>query len=453
MDVPDLPQDLFLLIISYLEPRDFILCQRVSRCWNSAFSTADACRAILVQNFPKAREVRRILASSAAGHLLLTSADPAAILSNTSDQSSAAEDTTSHVYWKALFSKVATRYHFLIAGEPRCIEKIRLQSSQLLPEWCRHYPVSPWNKHLQFEDKKAHFHYPDSLWTFDDGLLVFPSAEDKSYIIYDLERGSYSKLGYESKGKILRRMRLKSKVLVIEWCEGTAYHQLNENEEVYRHFCTAYDIIFAGESVGWVSQFRNEWKFHFLGLPLNPTDRYFSVHDDIHYAIYLWQPNRSAWGEDDPIEALAIWDISTPSSYRPSSDPSGTSKPDESAEGARAVRRLSFSDLDFFKIRQRSTPTFRELALDENHVYFVEEDHRWAVGEQAGHSLPRIHKVKTTGIPFVIGPRWEDECGADGDMTLSFCERETDKREPWMAPCWRHEVCTTKKSNKKNKRV
>lgn len=175
-------------------------------------------------------------------------------------------------------------------------------------------------------------------------------------------------------------------------------------------------------------------------MPLNGRDRFYSAHNATHYVLYLWQPNRTSCGEDEPIEALAIWDISSPSSYRPSEDPTGNLKPDETLEGAKVIRRFSFSDLDFYKIRQRSMPVLRSLGLDENHVYIIEEDHRWVVGQQAGNSLPRLHKVKSTGIPFNTGPRWQDECGADGDVNLSFCQRVSDIREPGIAPCWRHEV-------------
>jgi hypothetical protein len=174
-------------------------------------------------------------------------------------------------------------------------------------------------------------------------------------------------------------------------------------------------------------------------MPLNSRDRFFSTHTATHYCLYLWQPNRSAWGEDDPIEGLAIWDISEGSRYRPSEDPTGKAKP-LTEEGPRVIRRLSFADLDFYKIRQRSTPEIRNLDLDCNHVYVIEEDHRWLVGQEASHHLPRLHKVKTTGIPFGEGPRWEDDCGADGDINLSFCERASDIRSPAIAPCWRHEV-------------
>ena len=175
-------------------------------------------------------------------------------------------------------------------------------------------------------------------------------------------------------------------------------------------------------------------------MPLNSRDRFYTTHNNTHYAMYLWQPNRSAWGEDEPIEALAVWDIKSPSSYRPSQDPTGKAKPNNDATGPRVIRRFSFSDLGFYRIRQRSNPTLRCLELDENHVYVIQEDHRWIVGNEESQSHPRLHKVKSTGIPFVVGPFREDECGADGDVNLSFCQRYTASRGPHQAPCWRHEV-------------
>ncbi len=50
------------------------------------------------------------------------------------------------------------------------------------------------------------------------------------------------------------------------------------------------------------------------------------AHTATHYAVYFWQPNRSLY-QDDPIEQLAVWDISSPSPYRPSEDPTGDPRP------------------------------------------------------------------------------------------------------------------------------
>jgi len=50
-----------------------------------------------------------------------------------------------------------------------------------------------------------------------------------------------------------------------------------------------------------------------------------------------------------------------------------------------------------------------------------------------------LHKVVSVGIPFHNGPAWRDECGADGDVNLSFCKRDPAIRQRGLAPCWRHE--------------
>lgn len=186
---------------------------------------------------------------------------------------------------------------------------------------------------------------------------------------------------------------------------------------------------------------RNEWKIHFLGMPLTSIDRFYSTHTASHYALYLWEPNQGIWGEDDPIESLAVWDISSPSKYRPSEDPTGKDSSAAESEGPKVIRRLSFADLDFYRIRQRTTPTFRALELDENHVYFIEEDHRWLMGLEALGEA-RLHKVRSVGIPFAAGPCWVDECGASGDADISYCEKalDLDTRHPRFTPCWRHDV-------------
>lgn len=407
MDITALPNDIFLLIIEYLSPLELILSRAVCKQFYAAFTESDLNRHVTQKHYPRARELREV-----------TNEDP--------------------INWSDTFARVAARYHHLKTGKPRSIEKLALGKSLVLPKWARHYPIHTWHQYLQFEEKVATFHYPDPLWTYDAGILIFPSVEMQSYVLYDLQACKMKEIDANYDDKIVRRIRLKKNVLVIEWCEQDAYHQLNENETVYRHFATAYDLI-QDEQKEWATVFRNEWKIHFLGMPLNSKDRFFSSHSASHYAIYLWQPNRSAWGEDDPIESLAIWDISSPSQYRPSEDPAGKMKNFFETEGARIIRRLNFPDLDFYQIRQRSTPVLRGLELDENNVYLIEEDHRWLVGQEASHNLPRLHKVKSVGIPFYDGPRWEDSCGADGDVNLSFCQRATDSRHPSSAPCWRHE--------------
>lgn len=155
-----------------------------------------------------------------------------------------------------MFAQVAARYYHLKAGKPRSVEKLALGRSFVAPKWARNYPVATWQRHLQFEEKTAAFHYPDPLWTYDDGLLIFPSAKAQRYELYHLGSGRMGEIDFEPEGKIVRRIRLKDKVFVVEWCEEEPYHQLNENEMVYRHFATAYDVRQDDETGNWSSRFK-----------------------------------------------------------------------------------------------------------------------------------------------------------------------------------------------------
>jgi hypothetical protein len=225
MSITSLPNDIFLLIVAYLSPVDVILCRRVDKAFNAAFLESDLNRQLLLRIYPRVRELR-------------------------------ATSGPDDVDWAQVFARVAARYYHLQAGNPRVVEKLALGKSFVVPEWARSYPVGTWQRYLQFEEKTAPFHYPDPLWTYDDGLLIFPSANFQRYELYDLSAGTLSEIDFESEGKIVRRMRLKDGVLIVEWCEQEPYHQLNESEMVHRHFATAYDINHDEENRTWCLTFR-----------------------------------------------------------------------------------------------------------------------------------------------------------------------------------------------------
>jgi hypothetical protein len=226
MDITTFPNDIFLIIISYLSPSDIILNRSISKSFHAAFTEPKLCRYVLQQHYPRVRELR-----------------------HTGD----GEPTN----WSHILAKVTARYHYLQAGKPRSIQKLALGKSFVVPKWARYYPVAKWAQHLQFEEKTAPFHYPDTMWTYEDGLLVFPSAKLQKYVLYDLCTGFTGNITHETEGKIMRRMNLKDRVLIVEWCEGDAYHQLNENELVYRHFATAYDLVQDPRTQGWSTVFRS----------------------------------------------------------------------------------------------------------------------------------------------------------------------------------------------------
>jgi hypothetical protein len=225
MNITTLPNDIFLLIIDYLSSLDLILNRRVSKGFNAAFTEPDLNRHVLLKHYPRVRELRSI--------------------SNPDD-----------VDWCRMFAQVAARYYHLKAGKPRSVEKLALGRSFVVPKWAWYYPIATWQRHLQFEEKTAAFHYPDPLWTYDDGLLIFPCAETQQFELYDLNAGKTGEIDFEPEGKIVRRIRLKEKVFILEWCEQEPYHQLNENEMVYRHFATAYDVCQDDRGGSWSSKFK-----------------------------------------------------------------------------------------------------------------------------------------------------------------------------------------------------
>jgi hypothetical protein len=208
MNLVQLPTDLFLLIVAYLSPKDIILHRRVSKQYYSAFTESELNRHLLLQHFPRVRELR----------------NPGSLR------------------WAEAFSKVASRYHYLKAGKSRAIEKFAIARSRLAPEWSSYYPVGQWQRELAFEGKRARFHYAETLWTYGNGIIIYPSVTLGCYALYDLNTGKHHEIDIEPTGRIVRRLRLRSNVLIVEWCEREAYHQLNETEEVHRHFATSYDI-------------------------------------------------------------------------------------------------------------------------------------------------------------------------------------------------------------------
>jgi hypothetical protein len=60
--LPDLPEDIFLLIIDYLEAWDFVRSRKVSKPWRKAFSEPEYLR-VMLKKYPFVREVRNLLAN------------------------------------------------------------------------------------------------------------------------------------------------------------------------------------------------------------------------------------------------------------------------------------------------------------------------------------------------------------------------------------------------------
>ncbi|TGJ88224.1 hypothetical protein E0Z10_g543 [Xylaria hypoxylon] len=362
--------------------------------------------------------------------------------------------------WADIFPNVARRYFYLRSARPRLIEKIDTISQTGQDDLFQE--VEPWSRWLRWNDNVAIFQDRDLSWCLEDGLLIYLENVSSSYIAYDLETSRRFSVPFDGTDKIVRRLRLAHSILVIEWCEREP-RELFTRKEIHRHFVTAFDVRRPTESASvgpqdlWEIRFRSEWEIHNLGLPVNRQNRFFSTHTAAHYALYLWQHEGSPGNEEDPAEQLTVWNIENTSPYRPSEDSLGTKKPDPTEPQPRVIKRFGRGALDFLGIRQRDTPALREILLDENNIYVHEEEHRWLAGEHSSPLPPRNHYVRTTGIPLSgVGPRWFDDCCADGDIHMNFCPRagsaarfgdgnrsgmpdRFDGTWPGWAPCWRHE--------------
>ncbi|QYT01067.1 F-box domain-containing protein [Trichoderma simmonsii] len=465
-----LPYTIFTDIISRLSATEAILCQRISRAFREALTRNDLCISLILTHFPRSLEGRRLRA-------LLRTGDLGALERGD---------------WAAVFARLARRYFHLGNAVPWKVVKV-----PVLKDDKRLRGVTPWNRFLSLNGKTAPFHFWDPVWTVAsaEGLLVYPApmGEDVGFRARDLETGVEVDVPFDMSGKIVRRVRISHGILMMEWCEQQPSRAGNGDAAIHRHYATAYTVRRIGpwdgviprrdgqvSAYSWAFEFLCECKIHHLGLPINHQDRFFSTHNATHYVVYTWQPARSPW-EDEPLERLTIWEFGSPSTYRPSQDPFGTANRDDS--GPRIIRSMTNGQLREWAIRQSDTPALRVMALDDctwdaargsacGHVFFTEEEHRWSAGPHSSSNPPRLHRVKTTGIPLIgEGPRWVDDCGGGGGVNLPFCcdgrwarrlagaddniydasdESLGDGNEkawnsnhshtwPGRAPCWRHD--------------
>lgn len=480
MDIADLPRDLFLLVIANLSARAAVLCRRVSRRWHGAFTDGDTGLQLLKWHFPRCREARLAFAAAAAaddgiavsttgygtaGHDAAgdqTQPSPQSGASGGSDAAGAGVDTTD---WAAVFAGVASRYHHLRTATPRAVDKVRHGATE--DGWAgRFLPVGTWDRHLRLNDRTAPFHYPDPGWCYgqEDGLLVYHVYEEGGecpacpWRWLDLETRREGTVPFaQGRDRVVRRVRLADGVLIFEWCQRPAGHHPDRVAEAMQHYVTVYDVMCVTPATTDSHKNDREQKlgsgsgtwtitqrtgFH---LNLGPTrtghrnSRFFSTHTNTHYAAYIWQGDYILQ-DGYPVETVVIRDIAT--------------TPGQQQRGL--LRTLPWNTLDFYGVRQRSAPRLRCLGMDDRNLYLTEEEHRWARGAHSSPSPPRVHLVRTTGIPIipappapggqgawggggggqeadqpeaeprqvtVEGPRWVDECGADGDVNMSFCSR------------------------------
>lgn len=404
----DLPEDILVLIVSYLESWELRRCQFVSQVWRDVFSRDLFLRQIL-KAYPGIRK-------------------------------------SDDVPLDIAFNEVATRYFHLSKGKVRMIERHKIRALDQSNNW---YPTPQWDYHesqptgrLYYENATAlrasiakPYLFRPTLWSYDDGLLVFASASSSRFAVLNLETKVSQEVPFDIIGKIVRNIRLKDRTLVIEWAEPQPFHELNLVEKVHRHFATCFDVDEGGDGI----KLRSEWKTHFLGLPLSHQDYFFSTHNKQHYVWYLWQPNRSLWtgDEDMPIEALFVWDITKPSDYLPSQDPSNARRPDNGC-GPHMVARYSFRELDFLGIRQHSNITLMSLELQSDAQSLTLRGNRHESGQGYFDPAERKWCCISTMFPFIgEGPSLQRRAQEQLPPYRGHCSMESstlEESEKWFLP-------------------
>lgn len=449
--LPNLPGDVFALIVEHLDAWDVVRCQMVSSAWSQVFSAPDFLR-IILKKYPHAREAPQLISSSKL----------------------ATSDRKSYLQWRTTFNRIACRYFHLTHGKPRTIEKHKTAVPE--PRIPNLFSVSCWDYHESQPGRRLYhlstlqpwqrqemapgeqtYLFRHAFWSYEDGLLVFiptkpfafgydPAAILKgsppasfAIMMLDLKSQYGVEVPFHLKDRVVRNLRLKDQTLIIEWAEMEYYHALNDSENVHRHFVTCYDIkpqpCFSGATAcRRTVTFRSEWKLHFLGLPLNAQDRFYSTHTKDHYAVYLWQPNRSMYtgDEEQPIECLLVWDIAQPRQYMPSLDPSRKDQPEDVRSGPHIVCRFDYRLLQHYGIRQQSSPCLMKFSLNsEQRTITVYENVRVS-GQGYFDPAGRLWCARTTTILFHgEGPHLQRECDINLPPYRGNCSMETsDVLEP-----------------------
>ncbi|KAH7163029.1 hypothetical protein B0J13DRAFT_615634 [Dactylonectria estremocensis] len=454
MGLTDLPFPVFLDIVRLLPSRDSVRCRQVSSKWRCALTRQDLTVSLILAHFPRAREARMLRRWLTDGR---------------GDGDGDAEGLEAdRADWAAVFARLARRYSHLEAAWPWKTSKV-----QTFNRGTAVWGVTPWNRFLKLRSRAADFESWDPVWTFEPeyGLLVYPTASQgpsarlRRYRARDLETGSEFAVPFDTADKIVRRVRLHDDVLLFEWCEEHALHSAEPPGTAIRHYATAFDVVRHGPAVllpprdaaaeprrHWSFVRRAQWEMHRQGaVPTHQPDRLFSTHNRTHYAVYVWQPARSPWGDDDPFEQLTVWELGPTSVPPPLPSNSGAwdpARPKVAGVGPRVILQLDNTGLRTLGVAQRDTPSLRGLALDLTtwdaqsqaacgHVYFVEETHRWVAGPHSSPTPPPLHRIRSIGVPLGgHGPRWLSECDANG---RSRCLCATPEAWPGRAPCWRHD--------------
>ena len=435
----DFPEDIFVLIFDYLQIWEVARCQMVSKSWRQAFSHEEHLHKVL-NKYPAARRVSDSRSTTTEKAPLQPSLDEA-------------------------FRSVASRYYHISHGKARQVDRHTLAPSE---QFGHYYHIGQWDYHesqpggrLYYENathlsraSAKPYLFRATMWTYSDGLLVFAPTQSARYAgateilaLMDLETDLSYPVPFNISSRVIRNLRLHDRTLIVEWAERDPFHNLNDMEQVNRHFASCFNVVRSSSSTcaqqdQWVVQLRSEFKLHFLGLPLNSRDRFFSTHNEKHYCVYFFQPNRSMYSgdEDLPIESLFVWDISKPSKYLPSQDPSGQHRPAHSRDGPHIIARVPYTGLEYFGIRQQSHIRLMLISVDTPTATLTWRENTCIAGQGYFDPAERLWCAKTTAFPFLgQGPQLQREWDGylppyRGHGSMESADIDESALEKWFLP-------------------
>jgi hypothetical protein len=456
-------QDLFISITKLLGTLDIVHSRSVSKTWYDVFTKENVLRSILAQDYNKAREVRTLLAKESPSSDIRAAED----VSSSTDQTEMSSGLSElRKDWRQAFDRVVARYCALQSGNPVSFTTHELRLPLRDPQTNEqhnsiqhgYYPIRRWDRYIVTPEHATDqdrlngvtrvgtlpIDLEETDWTYDSGLLVYFELGLSAYVLLDIASNTRSAIPFDESGRVVRRLRLKHNLLMIEWA---AYSSMNQIGDDAGFFATAYDVRLIQAAVArfrlpeWRVEFRSEWKLGTFGPSPRWQRRWLSTHSDTYYAAYIWQQGPSPSREHDTDESLLVWDISGSSQHPPSNAPSSEC---QSRVEPRLVKTLTNQDLDFLTIRQGRAPLLRNIALDDSTVYFFEEgcsiEQGWHVDDNrlnhiTSHHWKDQYWERVVGVPILDpGPHWEDKCDS-----RSIVPVQTGQAQPKRATCWRYD--------------
>lgn len=410
-----LPWDVFADIVVHLLPIDAFHLRGVCRATRNLLKRNDLSIRLIVQHFPRAREGRILREYIRNGR----------------------SESLDSKRWSAVFAILVRRYVHLGQADPWKSYTVPMHrmGAHLLP-------FVPFYRFLRYGNAAEPLYSPEALWTFDPepGLLIYPGEPirrcNRIYCLYalDFNGGKSTILPFDSAGRVLRRLRLRHGILIIEWFDESLIPLDATGRpfpSVKQHYVTAFETKRVGDwdevmpaegdrPFSWAFCFRAEWRLALLGPSIDTwCDRLYSDHNATHYVAYIW---KFVSDRAPTYEVVCVWDMRCQSATDGVAGTFYTNAP-LVGNGPQMIRRFNRDYIAYRLTEQGGAPAMISIRLDEctwdetlqsvcGHFYITEEYHPWIYGAQIPDERSRMHSLLVTGMPLNgIGPEWYESCG------------------------------------------